>query len=222
MQIDIPAAIGATARTVRQLFHDGKPATAIVASRTYPTGIEDVWEAVTRPERLARWFSPVSGEFRPGGRFQVENNAAGEIKACEPPRTLDLTWEFSGNVSWVSVRLEPAGEHGARLELTHLYIIDPEWEAKYGPGAGGVGWDLALAGLGLHASGEVTAPVEASAQWFASQNYRDLVDASSAAWGQAHIASGADEAGARAAAARTAAFFKGEESGGEESGDEER
>jgi hypothetical protein len=48
------------------------------------------------------------------------------------------------------------------------------------------------------------------------------VDASSAAWGQAHIASGADEAGARAAAARTAAFFKGEESGGEESGDEER
>ena len=211
MHIDIPAAIGATAREVRELTHEGQPAAAIVASREYPTGIDDLWDAVTRPERLARWFSPVSGDFRQGGRFQVENNAGGEIKVCEPPRTLELTWEFSGTVSWVSVRLEPAGEDAARLELTHLYIIDPEWEAKYGPGAGGVGWDLALAGLDLHATGAVSAPVESSADWFASQNYRDLVEASSAAWAEAHIASGASEAEARAAAARTAAFFKGEE-----------
>ncbi|MGY6627940.1 MAG: SRPBCC family protein [Oceanicaulis sp.] len=217
MQIDIAAAIGATVREVRNLERDGKQAVAIVASRTYATGLEDLWEAVTVKERLARWFSPVTGDFHPGGRFQIESNAGGEIRTCEPPRTLDLTWEFSGNVSWVSVRLYAAGNGHARLELTHLYVVDLEWEDKYGPGAGGVGWDLALAGLGLHASGELTAPVEASAQWFASQNYRDLVDASSEAWGQAHIASGADEAEARAAAARTAAFFKGEESGGEES-----
>jgi uncharacterized protein YndB with AHSA1/START domain len=211
MQIDIAAAIGATAREVRNLERDGKPAVAIVASRTYATGLEDLWEAVTTKERLARWFSPVSGDFRPGGRFQIENNAGGEIKVCEPPRTLDVTWEFSEQVSWVSLRLYTAGNGHARLELTHLYVVDPDWEEKYGPGAGGVGWDLGLAGLALHLSGEVTAPVEASGEWFASQNYRDLVDATSKAWGEAHIASGADEAEARAASARTAAFFKGEE-----------
>lgn len=211
MQIDIAAAIGATAREVRNLERDGKPAVAIVASRTYATSLEDLWEAVTTKERLARWFSPVSGDFHPGGRFQIENNAAGEIKVCEPPHTLDITWEFSGNVSWVSLRLYTAGNGHARLELTHLYVVDPEWEEKYGPGAGGVGWDLGLAGLGLHVSGEVSAPVEASGEWFASQNYRDLVDACAKAWGEAHIASGAPEDVARAAAARTAAFFKGEE-----------
>jgi len=211
MQIDIAAAIGATAREVCNLERDGKPAAAIVASRTYATGIEDLWEAVTTKERLARWFSPVSGDFRPGGRFQIENNAGGEISVCEPPRTLDITWEFSGNVSWVSVRLYAAGNGHARLELTHLYVVDSEWEEKYGPGAGGVGWDLGLAGLALHVSGEVTAPVEASGEWFASQNYRDLVDACAKAWGEAHISSGAPADEARAAAARTAAFFKGEE-----------
>ncbi len=211
MHIDIAAAIGATAREVRELTHEGQRAAAIVASRDYPTGVEDLWDAVTSKERLARWFSPVTGDLRQGGRFQVENNAGGEISVCEPPRRLALTWEFSGQVSWVSVTLESSGESTARLELTHLYVIDPEWEAKYGPGAGGVGWDLALAGLDLHASGALTAPVEVSGPWFASQNYRDLVEASSAAWADAHIASGANEADARAAAARTAAFFKGEE-----------
>ncbi|MBV5258995.1 SRPBCC family protein [Synechococcus moorigangaii CMS01] len=211
MHIDIAAAIGATAREVRDLERDGKPAVAIVASRTYPTSIEDLWEAVTTKERLARWFSPVSGEFRPGGRFQIENNAAGEISVCEPPRTLDVTWEFSEQVSWVSLRLHNAGNGHSRLELTHLYVVDPDWEEKYGPGAGGVGWDLGLAGLALHVSGEVTAPVEASGEWFASQNYRDLVDAAAKAWGEAHTASGAQADEARAAAARTAAFFKGEE-----------
>ncbi|WP_429912198.1 SRPBCC family protein [Glycocaulis sp.] len=211
MHIDIAAAIGATAREVRNLERDGKPAVAIVASRTYPTSIEDLWEAVTTKERLARWFSPVSGEFRPGGRFQIENNAAGEISVCEPPRTLDITWEFSEQISWVSVRLYTAGNGHARLELTHLYVVDPDWEEKYGPGAGGVGWDLGLAGLALHVSGEVTAPVEASGEWFASQNYRDLVDATAKAWGEAHAASGAPADEAHAAAARTAAFFKGEE-----------
>lgn len=210
MHIDVAAAIGATAREVRNLERDGKPAAAIVASRTYATSIEDLWEAVTTKERLARWFSPVSGDFHPGGRFQIENNAGGEISVCEPPRTLDVTWEFSGNVSWVSVRLYTAGNGHARLELTHLYVVDPDWEEKYGPGAGGVGWDLGLAGLALHVSGEVTAPVEASAEWFASQNYRDLVDASAKAWGEAHATSGTSEDEARAAAARTAAFFKGE------------
>lgn len=210
MHIDIAAAIGAAAREVRNLERDGKPAVAIVASRTYATGIEDLWEAVTVKERLARWFSPVSGDFHPGGRFQIENNASGEITLCEPPRTLDVTWEFSGNVSWVSVRLYTAGNGHTRLELTHLYVVDPEWEEKYGPGAGGVGWDLGLAGLALHISGEVSAPIESSAEWVASQNYRDLVQASSDAWCDAHIASGAPADEARAAAARTAAFFKGE------------
>ena len=28
-------------------------------SQTYPTSVDDLWEACTDPERLARWFAPV-------------------------------------------------------------------------------------------------------------------------------------------------------------------
>ena len=37
----------------------------------YDTGIEDLWSAVTDPDRLARWVGQVTGDFRPGGRIDV-------------------------------------------------------------------------------------------------------------------------------------------------------
>ena len=37
-----------------------------VSRRTYDAPIEDVWDAVTNPERISRWFLPVSGDLRAG------------------------------------------------------------------------------------------------------------------------------------------------------------
>lgn len=34
-------------------------------SQSYPTMVEDLWQACTQPERLARWFGPVSGVSSP-------------------------------------------------------------------------------------------------------------------------------------------------------------
>ena len=31
------------------------------------------------PERIPRWFLPVSGDLRLGGRYQLEGNAGGEV-----------------------------------------------------------------------------------------------------------------------------------------------
>ena len=56
--------------------------------RRYDAAIEDVWDAVTDPDRLKRWFLPISGDLRVGGTFQLEGNAGGEILSCEPPRLL--------------------------------------------------------------------------------------------------------------------------------------
>lgn len=36
-------------------------------AQTYPTTPADLWAAVTRPDRLARWFAPVTGDLRDGG-----------------------------------------------------------------------------------------------------------------------------------------------------------
>ena len=91
MPFDLTAHVNAMSRSVRNLERDGKPAKAVVASHVYDTDLADLWDAVTNPERLRRWFSPVTGELRLGGRYQVENNAGGTITECEPQRRIAAT-----------------------------------------------------------------------------------------------------------------------------------
>lgn len=61
MPFDIGAHLGATHREVRNVTHDGQSAKMVVASRVYDTDSADLWEAVTDPERMKRWFAPVTG-----------------------------------------------------------------------------------------------------------------------------------------------------------------
>src|SRR5829696_9345065 len=86
-------------------------------ARAYDAPVEDLWDACTRPERIVRWFLPVSGDLSPGGRYQLEGNAEGEILACEPPSRLSVTWEYGGGISWVDVHLAPDGSGGTELRL---------------------------------------------------------------------------------------------------------
>jgi uncharacterized protein YndB with AHSA1/START domain len=215
METDIPSLIGAVTREVTSRERDGREARVVVASRTYPTSIDDVWEAITSPERIPRWFLPVSGDLRLGGRYQLEGNASGEIVACEPPRQLSVTWEFGGEVSWLSIRLSAGGDDGTdgtdgtRLELEHSAHVDDRW-GEFGPGAVGVGWDLALYGLAQHlVSGADLDPEEAQA-WAASDDGKLFIRLSSDDWGRASVAAGADESAAAEAAGRTTAAYTGE------------
>jgi uncharacterized protein YndB with AHSA1/START domain len=210
MTSDIGGIIGAVTREVLNREHDGRPARVVVASRSYDTTIEDVWDAITNPERIPRWFLPITGELRLGGRYQLQGNAGGEITRCEPPRHLAVTWEFGGEVSWVKVDLAEDGKGGTQLELEHTaYVDDARW-AQFGPGAVGVGWDMTLMGLDRHlASGAAFNPQEAMA-WLGSPEGKDLVRRSSEEWCRASIASGTDEGAAKAAAQRTTAAYTGE------------
>lgn len=179
----------------------GVEGTVVALSRTYPTDVADLWEALTDPARLPRWFLPVSGELRLGGRYQIEGNAGGTITACTPPTGFDATWEIGEQVSRIEVRLGADGG-GARLELTHVAPDDDHWR-RYGPSALGIGWDLALTlGLAAHvASGVAVDPAEAMA-WTASPEGAEFIAASGRAWEHA------DPAGdAHARAERTIAFL---------------
>ncbi|UJR84002.1 SRPBCC family protein [Sandaracinus amylolyticus] len=205
-------ALGAEFRRIEDREHLGTRAMVAVAIRTYDTTIEDLWEALTSPERLPRWFLPIEGELKVGGRYQLVGNAGGTITRCDRPEALDVTWEFGGGTSWVNVRLAP---DGARTKLTLEHIaprdgIGEEHLAKYGPGAVGIGWDLALYGLALHiAAGG--APVDRAAvdAWMASSDGKAFVRESGEAWGDAHAASGEDRESAREKAERTIAFYTG-------------
>lgn len=65
---------------------------AVRVEDVYDTDIEDLWEACTNPERLARWIAQVDGDLREGGTIHTTftSTASGEsrIVTCEPPRHL--------------------------------------------------------------------------------------------------------------------------------------
>jgi uncharacterized protein YndB with AHSA1/START domain len=210
MADDIAALIGAVTREVRNIEHEGRPAAMVVASRSYDTSIPDLWDAISNAERLPRWFAPVSGELKLGGRYQIQGNASGTITRCEPPRALSLSWEFGGAVSWVNVLLREEGPERTHLELQHIAHPEEHWE-KYGPGATGVGWELGLMGLAWHLQDPtmIRSP-EADESWSASPDAKRFMKLSSEAWGEAAIAGGDDVAHAREAAERTRKFYSGE------------
>ena len=210
--MDFSEAFGATIREVGESQRDGKPTRVVRASRTYPTSQQDLWRALTEKERICRWFAEVSGDFEPGGRYAIKDNAAGKITACEPPKTLALTWEFGSNVSWVSVTVEEAKD-GALLTLEHEMPTDPESEthwAQYGPGATGVGWELAFIGLDMHLSGDGQSSLDAGTAWAEGAQGKATLRIWAEYWGKAHVNAGEPAETANDMADRTAAFYTGE------------
>jgi uncharacterized protein YndB with AHSA1/START domain len=143
----------------RSVARDDAGATVSVKlARTYDADPVDVWDALTSPERLPRWFYPITGELREGGTFQLEGNAGGEIRRCERPTSLQVT--FGGPDSIVDVAVIESGDR-TTVELTHTVPL-----AMAGSGAGalfvGPGWDGALLGLAVHLGGVVGDPQEAA------------------------------------------------------------
>jgi uncharacterized protein YndB with AHSA1/START domain len=179
----------------------------VVVRRAFPAPIADVWDACTIADRIGRWLMPVTGDLRLGGTFQLEGNAGGEILSCEPPRLLRVTWVTGeGPASEVEVLLSPGDGAETVLELAHTAVVDPAFWTKYGPGAVGVGWDLALLGLFLYLSTGRDRP-EDPAAWAMNPDAREFITRSSEAWGVASGQAGASEAEAAAAVAETTAFY---------------
>jgi uncharacterized protein YndB with AHSA1/START domain len=207
--IDIVREIEAVQREVGSGRIAAGEGRSVRLQRTYDAPVEDVWDALTSPERITRWFLPISGDYRVGGRFQLEGNAGGEILTCERPHRFRVTWAYgemasAADVSELEVRLTSAGDGSTTLELEHTAVVPDEPWAEYGPGAVGVGWDQGLLGLSLHLRGE---SVGDSMAWQLSDEGREFAARSSASWGAANEAAGADPAEAARAVAKTTAFY---------------
>jgi uncharacterized protein YndB with AHSA1/START domain len=130
---------------------DGKA--AVRMESRYSTDIEDLWSAVTEPQRLARWLAQVEGDFRLGGEFWAifASGAAGSgrIDVCEPPRRLMVTLS-PGNVdeSVVEALLTADGDH-TRLVLEERYSTDFHDD----PAAQCAGWQVHLEDLTAYFAG---------------------------------------------------------------------
>jgi uncharacterized protein YndB with AHSA1/START domain len=150
--IDIARHLAAVHREV-----SAKPETEtvrVLLRLSYDAEIDDVWSALTDPERVRRWFLPLTGDLRVGGTFQLEGHAGGDILDCEPPRLLRVT--FGGPTSIVELRLTSGGERGGTtvLELDHSVPLEMAGSAA-GALYVGPGWDGAVLGLGLFLAGEL-------------------------------------------------------------------
>lgn len=176
---DILDELGATSRGVRRQRTDGTEEVVVVIRRTYEAAVEDVWAAVTDPDRLRRWFLPVSGDLRVGGAYQLEGNVGGEIRRCEAPSRLSVTWGMESSV--VDLRLSADGGDRTVLDLEHSVPVEIA-----GSGAGalyvGPGWDISIQGLANFLDGVVA---DDPAAWEGTLEGQRFSARSIAAWTEA-------------------------------------
>lgn len=197
--------LGAVRRRLSTVTRDGEELRLLTVERTYDAAPDEVWGALTTAERIGRWMTPVTGDLQVGGRYQLEGNAGGEVLDCVPPERLAITWEYDGQLSWVDVSLRPT-DAGTLLQLDHAAPVTGharEHYDRYGPGAGGIGWELALMGLALHLDRPEVVPQDAAG------DLTTFMTSSSDAWREAAVAAGEDAEQARAAADRCLAFYTG-------------
>ncbi|MEV4349716.1 SRPBCC family protein [Actinoplanes sp. NPDC049596] len=207
--MDVKEQISQVRRTLGSRVLEAGEARVMTISQQYDTDIDDLWEVVTSAERIPRWFMPISGELKEGGRYELTGNASGTISRCDKPNGYSATWEFAGQVSWIEVRLRPSGS-GTLFELEHVAHVEDQFWDVYGPGAVGVGWDLGLFGLAGYLHDPATAPDPASMQdWHTTAEGQTFMRLSSDAWAAAAVADGESAAVAQERADRTYGFYTG-------------
>ncbi len=202
-------ALAAAHRTMGKGNLPAGEAYTVELRRRYDAQIGDVWDAITSPERLRRWLKPVAGDLRLGGKFELDGGEHGEILLCEPPRLLRVSWLYGPEAdgwpgtSEVEVRLAPGPAGDTEFELIHAAAVGEPSFPTYGPGAGGVGWDLALLTLARFlADGEAVDHED-----FEPSERREFSRRSAAAWGQAHLAAGGEPEHVAAAVEATTKFY---------------
>ena len=123
--------------------------------RRYDFAPEEVWSALTEPDRLQRWLADVAEiDLRVGGRFVLRWNEGdgtqvddGKVRALEPGKVLELDWTYPGEPDSVArFELRPDGD-GTILVLDHRGL-PPAAIAGYG-----AGWHSHLDSLEAHLAG---------------------------------------------------------------------
>ena len=110
---------------------------AVRVEDVYTTDIDDLWQACTTPERLARWIAQVDGDLQPGGTVQCVFTSTWtgpvRIEVCDAPHHLLLTTE-PGSPDQGEIEVWLSAE-GSRTRL----VVEER--------------GLPMAGLPFHASG---------------------------------------------------------------------
>ena len=117
----------------------------------YDTDIEDLWSALTEPERLARWLAKVDGDLRLGGEFGALFTSSwegrGRVDVCEPPRRLLVTMSPGAEDETVIVAELVADGNQTLLVIEERGLPFDELAAH------GAGWQAHVEDLATHLAG---------------------------------------------------------------------
>ncbi|MBD7958535.1 SRPBCC family protein [Microbacterium sp. Sa4CUA7] len=129
------------------LIHSHGDGYRLVYEAVYATDIDDLWAAVTEPDRLARWMADYSGDLRLGGRWEVADAdgkgvwCRGTVTSCDAPRGFTTVWHADDEEPTELVVRLAAVAGGTRLTLEHTGIR---------PIFYGAGWHTYLEALETH------------------------------------------------------------------------
>ncbi|SLM88081.1 SRPBCC domain-containing protein [Brachybacterium nesterenkovii] len=229
----IAGIVDAVSRSVEVERGDGTVALTARLRTTLGGAPSELWPELTEADRLAQWYGPVeidpaetdsaesesaAADATPeadgaGERaFRTVGGAHGRVLAAVPPHQLDLTWEYADNVDRLEIRLDPEEDGTSRLTLQQIARLPEATFDAYGPGAVGIGWDIAILGFvartGAWRELRLDVPV-ASPAWLASSEGADMVRAWSIRWAAASVAAGTDVDAARRAENETTRAYGG-------------
>ncbi|MFI6027952.1 SRPBCC domain-containing protein [Amycolatopsis magusensis] len=150
-------------------------ARAAVLKRRFGAPAEKVWEAITTPDRIDRFFLPLDGDLREGGTYAFTGQASGRILLCNAPNVLRVAWNppDRDTVDEVEVRLTPDGPNAAWLELQHASVA-PVFHTdltadKFSPA---IGWEAPLHFLGEYLRGAL--PDRPAMEWYVFDEAEEL------------------------------------------------
>ena len=117
----------------------------------FGTTIDDLWSAITDPERLANWVARVSGDLRPGGAIEATFTSGwegpGRIDVCKAPHRLLVTMSPGApDQTVIEATLTAMG--------TSTLLVVEERGIPIDDAAGhGAGWQVHIEDLGTHLAG---------------------------------------------------------------------
>ena len=188
--------IGAVQRGLGSLEHRGKPARALTAERTYGATATDVWDALTNPERLPRWFLPVEGDLRLGWPVPAQGQRGWHDRALRPAARARRVLGVRRRHQLGRGRPERVRRRHHAGAAPHAADAPTSTGSATGQAPSGSAGTSRCSGCAPRGGGETVDPAAFEA-WRQSDDGRDFMTRSSDAWRDADVAGGTDPADAR-------------------------